>query len=186
MQVSWAWSRWASPLHVRAGGRSRRPRRRELASSQRAVRRRRPPPTSGGKSSVRRRRRRPTGSRSVLQEPERSSLQQAAVEPQTQPRGGWNLGDAGRERRDDRKQQLYGHWTGAVGASACIGSEHTRKHGGTRDPAGQYDDGSAGTLTISCRISNAEPGRFEGVTASKGFVDFWNRVTSPTLFHVLN
>src|SRR2546425_486904 len=58
--------------------------------------------------------------------------------------------------------------------------------GGARDPAGQYDDGSAGTLTISCRISNAEPGRFEGVTASKGFLDFLKRVTSPTLFHVLN
>ena len=50
----------------------------------------------------------------------------------------------------------------------------------------EYDDGSAGTLTISCRITNAQPGRFEGVTASKGFVDFWNRVTSPNLFHVLN
>jgi len=50
----------------------------------------------------------------------------------------------------------------------------------------EYDDGSAGTLTISCRISNAQPGRFEGVTASKGFVDFWNRVTSPNLFHILN
>jgi hypothetical protein len=50
----------------------------------------------------------------------------------------------------------------------------------------EYDDGTAGTLTISCRITAAQPGRFEGVTASKGFVDFWNRVTSPTLFHVLN
>jgi len=50
----------------------------------------------------------------------------------------------------------------------------------------EYDDGSLGTLTISCRISNAQPGRFEGITASKGFVDFWNRVTSPNLFHVLN
>jgi hypothetical protein len=50
----------------------------------------------------------------------------------------------------------------------------------------KYDDGSAGTLTISCRISNAQPGRFEGVTASKGFVDFWNPVPSPNLFHVLN
>src|SRR5437667_11490052 len=50
----------------------------------------------------------------------------------------------------------------------------------------EYDDGSAGTLTISCRISNAQPGRFEGVTASKGFVDFWNRVASPNLFHVLD
>ncbi len=50
----------------------------------------------------------------------------------------------------------------------------------------EYDDGSAGTLTISCRITAAQPGRFEGVTASKGFVDFWNRVTSPNLFHVLD
>lgn len=51
----------------------------------------------------------------------------------------------------------------------------------------EYDDGTAGTLTISCRISNAQPGRFEGVTASKGFVDFWNRVVpSFTLFHILN
>jgi hypothetical protein len=50
----------------------------------------------------------------------------------------------------------------------------------------EYDDGSAGTLTISCRISNAQPGRFEGVTASKGFVDFWNPVPSPNLFHVLD
>lgn len=50
----------------------------------------------------------------------------------------------------------------------------------------EYSDGSPGTLTISCRISNAQPGRFEGVTVSKSFVDFWNRVTSPTLFHVLN
>jgi len=50
----------------------------------------------------------------------------------------------------------------------------------------EYDDGSAGTLTISCRITAEQQGRFEGVTASKGFVDFWNRVTSPTLFHVLN
>jgi hypothetical protein len=50
----------------------------------------------------------------------------------------------------------------------------------------EYSDGSAGTLTISCRITAAQPGRFEGVTASKGFVDFWNRVTSPTLFHILD
>src|SRR2546426_4685329 len=35
----------------------------------------------------------------------------------------------------------------------------------------EYSDGSAGTMTISCRISGAQPGRFEGVTASKGFVD---------------
>jgi len=51
----------------------------------------------------------------------------------------------------------------------------------------EYSDGSAGTMTISCRISGAQPGRFEGVTASKGFVDFWNpTLPGPNLFHVLN
>jgi hypothetical protein len=50
----------------------------------------------------------------------------------------------------------------------------------------EYDDGSAGILTISCRISHAQPGRFEGVTASKGFVDYWNPTPSPNLFHVLH
>jgi len=51
----------------------------------------------------------------------------------------------------------------------------------------EYADGSAGTMTISCRISGAQPGRFEGVTASKGFVDFWNpTLPGPNVFHVLN
>src|SRR5437773_4744706 len=35
----------------------------------------------------------------------------------------------------------------------------------------EYDDGSAGTHTNSCRISNEQPGRCEGVPASKGFVE---------------
>ena len=50
----------------------------------------------------------------------------------------------------------------------------------------EYDDGSAGTLTISCRITAEQPGRFEGVTASKGFVDFWNPGEGRNVFHVLN
>src|SRR5438034_8436910 len=50
----------------------------------------------------------------------------------------------------------------------------------------EYSDGSAGTMTISCRISGAQPGRFEGVTASKGFVDFWNPGEGRNVFHVLN
>ena len=51
----------------------------------------------------------------------------------------------------------------------------------------EYSDGSAGTMTISCRISGTQPGRFEGVTASKGFVDFWNpTLPGRNLFHVLN
>ena len=51
----------------------------------------------------------------------------------------------------------------------------------------EYSDGSAGTLTVSCRISGAQPGRIEGVTASKGFVNFWNpTLPGPNVFHVLN
>lgn len=67
-----------------------------------------------------------------------------------------------------------------------------------------YDDGSKGILVVSCRLpGNPPPGPagapatiFEGITASKGFVDYWNRVPpagSPgtpadanhTLFHIL-
>src|SRR2546428_714521 len=51
----------------------------------------------------------------------------------------------------------------------------------------EYSDGSAGTLTVSCRISGAQPGRIEGVTASKGFVDYWKpTLPGPNVFHVLN
>jgi len=50
----------------------------------------------------------------------------------------------------------------------------------------EYDDGSAGTLTVSCRIAPTPPGRFEGITATKGFVDYWNRVTAATIFHGLD
>src|SRR5438876_8811648 len=35
----------------------------------------------------------------------------------------------------------------------------------------EYSDGSAGTLTVSCRISGAQPGRIERATTSKGFED---------------
>ena len=59
----------------------------------------------------------------------------------------------------------------------------------------RYSDGSRGVLVVSCDIpgpSGSPPTLFEGITASKGFVDFWNRVApaggvdgNRTLFHVL-
>ena len=68
-----------------------------------------------------------------------------------------------------------------------------------------YDDGSKGILAVSCHLSGNPPPQgpdaapasiFEGITASKGFVDYWNRVAptgSPgtananrTLFHILS
>ncbi len=67
-----------------------------------------------------------------------------------------------------------------------------------------YDDGSRGVLAVSCHLNGNPPPQgpdaapasiFEGITASKGFVDYWNRVppagtpgtpnANRTLFHVL-
>jgi hypothetical protein len=63
----------------------------------------------------------------------------------------------------------------------------------------RYSDGSKGVLFVSCDIpgnpgahDGAPPSMFEGVTASKGFTDYWNHVGpvagvdgGRTLFHVL-
>jgi hypothetical protein len=63
-----------------------------------------------------------------------------------------------------------------------------------------YSDGSKGILVLSCDLpGNPPPGPagspdslFEGITASKGFVDYWNRSApapgvdgNRTIFHVL-
>jgi len=57
-----------------------------------------------------------------------------------------------------------------------------------------YSDGSRGILVVSCDLVGAPHPVFEGVTASKGFVDFWNREAPPappgnanrTTFHVVS
>ncbi len=57
-----------------------------------------------------------------------------------------------------------------------------------------YSDGSDGTLAVSCHIVGTPNEVFEGVTASKGFVDYWNREAPPappgnanrTSFHVID
>ncbi|TLZ01076.1 MAG: hypothetical protein E6K33_07550 [Gammaproteobacteria bacterium] len=68
-----------------------------------------------------------------------------------------------------------------------------------------YDDGSKGILAVSCHLSGNPPPQgpdaapasiFEGITASKGFAGYWNRVApvgSPgtananrTVFHILS
>jgi hypothetical protein len=40
----------------------------------------------------------------------------------------------------------------------------------------EYSDGSHGILVVSCHGLNAPDAVFEGITASKDFVDYWNRV----------
>jgi hypothetical protein len=57
----------------------------------------------------------------------------------------------------------------------------------------RYSDGSRGVLAVSCHFVGTPDAVFEGITASKGFVDFWNReAPAPgvdadrTAFHVLS
>jgi hypothetical protein len=56
----------------------------------------------------------------------------------------------------------------------------------------RFSDGSKGLLIVSCHIVGTPDSVFEGITASKGFVHYWNREAPPappgdanrTLFHV--
>jgi hypothetical protein len=40
----------------------------------------------------------------------------------------------------------------------------------------RYNDGSHGILVVSCHGAGTPDSVFEGITASKDYVDFWNRV----------
>ena len=72
----------------------------------------------------------------------------------------------------------------------------TKTHAGLAHLRVDFDDGSKGILIVSCAAPGAPPSMFEGITASKGFVDYWNRLApdessiigSPnfTLFHLLS
>jgi len=56
-----------------------------------------------------------------------------------------------------------------------------------------YSDGSRGILVESCHLAGTPDPVFEGITASKGFVDYFNPEAPPpppgdanrTLFHVV-
>ena len=60
----------------------------------------------------------------------------------------------------------------------------------------EYSDGSHGILVVSCHGAGTPDSVFEGITASKDFVDFWSRVApsgtptganaNRTAFHVVN
>jgi hypothetical protein len=51
----------------------------------------------------------------------------------------------------------------------------------------RYDDRTHGILVVSCRLVGTPPDVAEGISASKGFVDFW-RVEDPdfTLFQIVD
>ena len=54
--------------------------------------------------------------------------------------------------------------------------------GGLAVLAVKYSDGSEGILVVNCAV-NAPPQETEGVTATKGAVDFWSIQGGFTLFH---
>ena len=71
----------------------------------------------------------------------------------------------------------------------------TKTHAGLAHLRVDYDDGSKGILIVSCAAPGAPPTMFEGITASKGYVDYWNRLNpnpgpppgpNLTLFHLLS
>ena len=47
-----------------------------------------------------------------------------------------------------------------------------------------YSDGSRGLLVVQCAIAGSPTSIVEGITATKGFVNYLNSSHSPTLFHV--
>ena len=57
----------------------------------------------------------------------------------------------------------------------------------------EYSDGDHGVLVVSCHLAAGTPNTvFEGITASKSFVDYWNRVApvpnvdgNRTVFHTV-
>ena len=49
-----------------------------------------------------------------------------------------------------------------------------------------YSDGSKGVLVFSCGLDGSPASILEGVTASKGYTDYWNSLPSLTLFHILS
>jgi hypothetical protein len=55
----------------------------------------------------------------------------------------------------------------------------------------EFSDGSHGVLTVSCHFNGTPASVFEGITMSKGYVDYWNRAApvggvnaNRTAFHV--
>jgi len=71
-----------------------------------------------------------------------------------------------------------------------------KTHAGLAHLRVDYGDGSKGILIISCAAPGAPSTLFEGITASKGFVDYWNRLAPDearpprgpnfTIFHLLS
>jgi len=49
----------------------------------------------------------------------------------------------------------------------------------------KYDDGRSGVLTVDCHLPGAPDCMFEGITATREYVDFSHWLGGPTVFHFL-
>ena len=54
----------------------------------------------------------------------------------------------------------------------------------------EFSDGSHGVLIVSCFLPGAPPSLFEGITVTKGFLDYWETLgvhenVNRTLFHII-
>ena len=50
----------------------------------------------------------------------------------------------------------------------------------------RYSDGDRGFLIVSCHLLGTPDSNFEGVTATKASVDYWNVLRHGTLFHIIH
>lgn len=80
---------------------------------------------------------------------------------------------------------------GTIPVPDCIG-DAADSRAGRLTVAILYSDGSDGILEIGCRLAGSPPSIMEGITATKGFVTFWNHEEpapgvdgNRTLFHRL-
>lgn len=81
--------------------------------------------------------------------------------------------------------------TATGGGSDCIGDPEARRPG-RLTVAIAFDDGSEGVLEVGCRLIGTPRSVMEGITATKGYVTFWNHEEptpgvegNRTLFHLL-
>jgi len=108
--------------------------------------------------------------------------------------GTWTTFDAGGTQTGTGAYSVTGlvRWEQAPGTlPICdkIGSVEAA-HSGLAVLRIEYSDGSRGHLVVSCHLPVGTPNSiFEGIRASKGFVDYWNGTppvgnTNRTVFHV--
>jgi hypothetical protein len=64
---------------------------------------------------------------------------------------------------------------GTFPASVDAIDDVAEAHGGLAVLRVEFSDGSHGVLTVSCHFNGTPDSVFEGITMSKGYVDYWNR-----------